>query len=414
MRWLYSFFIILYVRLLAVAALVSPRAAAWIRGRGKLTERMRAARIAGKPVVWFHCASLGEFEQGRPLIERFKEQYPACQVLLTFYSPSGYEVRKNYAGADHVFYLPADTISHARRFLDIWNPELAVFVKYEYWYNFLHVMHQRKIPVLFVSALFRPNQHFFRNYGFWFRRHLKDVHHFFVQNQSSVQLLNQAGIKQVSLSGDTRFDRVAAIARQPVSFDLIEAFTGSHPVMIAGSTWPADEALIASVFAGAPASLKLVIAPHEISEAGLARLEGLFPAPVQRFTALKGRPPAHARVLIIDTIGMLSHIYQYGNLAYIGGGFGKGIHNILEAAVFGMPVFFGPRYRNFGEAVELVQKGGAFPVPDAEAFLQKLLGLFADESEWKKVSGICSDYVKESQGATEQIMQFISKLIIKK
>ncbi len=413
MRLLYSFFIFIYGKLLAVAALFSPKAAAWIRGRRDLTERMKGSRLQNQPVVWFHCASLGEFEQGRPLIESFREQYPQYQVLLTFFSPSGYEVRKDYTGADHVFYLPEDRLSHVHRFLDIWEPELAVFVKYEYWFNFLHVMRQRDIPVLVISALFRPGQHFFRFYGGWFRRHLRGISHFFVQQASSIQLLKQAGVEQVSLSGDTRFDRVAAIARKPVANQIIKEFAADNNVLIAGSTWPADETLIAAVFAQAPHDLKLIIAPHEISEAGLARLQALFPEPVLRFTTLEDRPPASARVMIIDTIGMLSHLYQYGDMAYIGGGFGKGIHNILEAAVFGMPVFFGPRYGKFGEAVELVSRGGAFPVDDAETLKHKFFVFLSDPQQRKKVADICRNYVEEAQGATEIIMNYIKELLNK-
>lgn len=434
MAFLYHFLIRGFGALIALASLWSPRARRWREGRRGLSEAMRK-RADGAPRVWFHCASLGEFEQGRPVMEKFREQFPGHKVLLTFFSPSGYEVRRNFTGADDVFYLPLDTPGKAGEFLDLWQPRLAVFIKYEYWFNFIDALCRRDIPILMVSAIFRPGQHFFSWYGTWFRRQLEKITWFYVQDERSMKLLQGIGIHKASLSGDTRFDRVYSICSNPRSFNELKGFVDEEGLMlVAGSTWPADEAILVQVFNNFGPELRMIIAPHEISPQGVEHLLQAFGSAAVLMSDLAGRHPGSAagtvtggtaggsapgtnepatvlnrkRVLIVDGIGYLSHLYQFATLAYVGGGFGKGIHNILEAATFGSPVFFGPRYGKFAEAVELVQRGGAFPVRDAEEMLQGLQKLAADNRLLKQASDTCRGYVEEKRGASEMIVQAIA------
>lgn len=404
MRILYHLVIRMYLAVVYTSALFLKKSRDWTQGRKGLFRQMRQVAGHQKPLVWFHCASLGEFEQGRPVIERFREEFPAYTILLTFYSPSGYQIRKSYKGADYVFYLPADTCSNAKMFLDLWKPDIAVFIKYEYWYNFLHALRKRNIPVVVVSAIFQPGQHFFRPFGGWFRKHLRDVSHFFVQDQQSEELLRGIGISRLTLSGDTRFDRVMAIARNPADIRLLEAFTKGHPILIAGSTWEADEHLLAQIWRERTLPLKMLIAPHQIHEEAIRRLANQFGAHTRRFSELKDAVPQDTEVLIIDSIGMLSQLYRYGDVAYIGGGFGKGIHNILEAATFGLPVIFGPRYQTFREAVDLIERGGAFSVQTAKDASEILQTLLDDKAFRQHAAATCIQYVSEKAGATDQVM----------
>ena len=375
---LYDLIIHLYGYAISVAALFNPKAKQWIVGRKaapSLTPSPNWGREGVGATAWFHCASLGEFEQGRPVIEAFREAHPDCKIVLTFFSPSGYEVRKNYKGADHVFYLPLDTPSNAKKFVHLVRPSLVVFVKYEFWFRYLDVLYREKIPVYVVSAIFRPDQHFFRWYGGWSKKQLRKVTGFFVQDESSEELLRAKGIGQVVVSGDTRFDRVAAIAADAKPFPLVEKFAAGCPVFVAGSTWPADEELILKLIEEVGDRVKFIIAPHEV---GVERVDALRdkipnskfqianPEPgTILFSELTPENAASANVLIVNGIGYLSHLYQYATIAYIGGGFGAGIHNILEAAAFGKPVIFGPNYEKFKEANELIEKGGAFSISNS-------------------------------------------------
>ncbi len=367
-----------------------------------------------RPLAWFHCASLGEFEQGRPVIERFRAAYPDYQILLTFFSPSGFEIQKKYQGADWVFYLPLDTPSNAERFINTWRPSLAVFIKYEYWFNYIDALHRKDIPCLVVSAIFRPQQHFFRWYGRWSGRQLRKISAFYVQNAESARLLSRIGIQTASISGDTRFDRVYHIGQHPRSFPELAFFTEtSRPILVAGSTWLADEALLNEVFDKAEYNLQMIIAPHEISDACVRRLQDLFQGMAFRYSDLAGKGSeaqvSGKRVLIIDSVGMLSQLYQFASLAYIGGGFGKGIHNILEAATFGVPVFFGPRYGQFAEAVELIDRGGAFAVSSAGELLRGVNLMLSDPHCLEKASESCRNYVEENRGATQVIVEGIKQ-----
>ncbi len=347
MHVLYGFAISLYRAGIWLASFFSPKARQWAEGRANLFREMDEAAAGSGKVAWFHCASLGEFEQGRPVIEKFRKDFPEFKILLTFFSPSGYEIRKNYAGADHVFYLPLDSRKNVKRFLEIWEPRVAVFVKYEFWFNFIHGLHQRNIPMILISAIFRPGQHFFRFYGGWFRKQLGKFSAVFVQDKASLDLLKSAGISNARISGDTRFDRVFQVSQQPQDFPEIAAFAKEQPVMVCGSTWPADEQLLLPLMNNQQLEMKFIVAPHEIREEDIKTLEDKLIVKSARYSLPEGKVPGQTRVLIVDRIGLLSHLYQYGQMAYIGGGFGRGIHNILEAATFGLPVFLDPITGNF-------------------------------------------------------------------
>ncbi|MGL4292421.1 MAG: 3-deoxy-D-manno-octulosonic acid transferase, partial [Bacteroidales bacterium] len=351
---LYNTGISLYGMAIRMVAGKNPKAAKMIAGHKVVFDYLKENRKAGDRYLWFHAASLGEFEQGRPLIEQLRISYPEYKIALTFFSPSGYEVRKNYAGADLICYLPLDMPSNVTRFLDILNPEKAFFIKYEFWANYLHELKKRAIPVYLFSAIFRPEQVFFKPYGAFFRKLLRVYDSIFVQDESSRKLLREIGIENVEVAGDTRFDRVLEIRDQAKEIPLICSFTeGASFVLVAGSSWPKDEDLMIDHFNRHP-EMKLIIAPHEIHESHLTDIIGKLKRPYVKFSQLNEENAKQADCLLIDCIGLLSSIYRYGNAAYIGGGFGVGIHNVLEAAVYDIPVVFGPNYSRFREACNLV------------------------------------------------------------
>ncbi len=411
-----------------IAALFNGKAKKWVRGRKDIFRHLEAAfgaehRPAGPeatPLIWMHCASLGEFEQGRPLIEAMKAQHPGHRILLTFFSPSGYEVRKNYPLADQIFYLPMDSASNARRFLEITRPSLVIFVKYEFWYYYLKKIKYREIPLILVSALFWKEMSFFKWYGSLQRKMLTRFDHLFVQDVTSKKLLEVVkDVPPISISGDTRFDRVASIAATASPVPLVEWFLGRNEasrVIIAGSTWEQDDALLAEVLKATGSEFRLIIAPHEIGEKHLQQVKALFPAALsyralQEATDNGNLPdaaPADSQVLLIDNIGLLSRLYQYGTFSYIGGGFGKGIHNTLEAAVYGRPVMFGPVHHKFREARELIAKGGAFSIDGTEAAL-KIIGLFGNEVFYATACNAADEYVKSNRGATGRIIAFVEE-----
>ena len=405
----YNAVVRLYFTAVWLASFFNRKASLWITGR-----KARAfLRFPGS--IWFHFASLGEFEQGRPVLEALREKYPENKIVITFFSPSGYEVRKNTPLADAVYYLPLDTRRNARRFIDAVQPRMAIFTKYEYWYHFLHEAKLRAIPVYMVSSIFRPGQFFFKWYGALPRKILSFVDWFFVQDERSKQLLEQIGLNNATISGDTRFDRVWANARQPKSIPGVAEFKKSHKVFIAGSTWPEDEKLIVGLIGDYP-ELKFIIAPHEISEDKINNLVAFLPAGMAiRYSHLTAHPDAYTgsphvdcRVLVIDNIGMLSSLYQYGDMAYIGGGFGAGIHNTLEAAAFGLPVIFGPNYRKFIEANELIALKAAFSIKD-EAQLQGITdSLVNDKAFCNLAAKKAGEYVAEHVGATQIIVEHVS------
>jgi len=376
----------------------------WISGRKDLFDQLRQKIDPGDKPIWFHCSSLGEFEQGRPVIEKIRKTLPGKKILLTFYSPSGYEIRKNYQEVDYVFYLPLDTGKNARRFLEIVNPEYVFFVKYEFWYHFLNHLKKQTIKTYLVSGIFRSGQLFFRKRGWWFRKMLECFNHFFVQDPESERLLHTIGIDRVTVTGDTRFDRVYAITSESKEFPLIGEFTSGHTTVICGSTWPGDEELLIRFMKGNSIPVKFIIAPHETHEGHIKQLQNGIPLNSLRYTALEEKPLQDIDVLIIDTMGILSSLYRYGNIAYIGGGFGKGIHNTLEAATFGLPVIFGPRYQKFREAIDLVNKKAAFPVSDYDGLEFILSQLLKDQELLKNSGQNARSYVQSNLGATDKIV----------
>lgn len=401
MRFFYTCFIRLYVAGIALASLSRPKARLWIKGRKAYRNGLPDAAPVAHRCIWFHAASLGEFEQGRPLIEAWKHAHPDWFILLSFFSPSGFEIRKNYDKADQVVYLPADTLHNARKFIQHFHPDIAVFVKYEFWFNYLKALKETRIPVYYVSVIFRPGQHFFRSWGGWFRKHLNTVRYFFVQQQESVELLQSIGIQNVIVSGDTRFDRVADIAALARVLPLAEQFKGADPLLVAGSTWPEDENLLLQL------DCRMIIAPHEIEPERIEQLAQKYHKSCIRYSHYTAENPQPYDLLIIDNIGMLSSLYRYADLMYIGGGFGRGIHNILEAAAFGGPVFFGPAFEKFQEARDLVSLGGAFPVKQAEELSGMVQHFLQQPDEREILAQRCRDFVKSRQGATQIILQTI-------
>ena len=405
MNLLYSIAIHFYAVAIKVASLFNEKAKLFVAGRKNWEQNLKSKIDLKAKYIWVHCASLGEFEQGRPLIEAVKEQFPAYKIALTFFSPSGYEIRKNYALADVVAYLPLDTKRNARAFISVVNPEKVFFVKYEYWNNYITELNKRKIPLYLVSAIFRKEQPFFSRtpWGKWFLKMLFKVEHLFVQTKASGELLESVGIKNYTVSGDTRFDRVAAIAAAAKNIPLVEKFKGSSLLVVAGSTWKPDEDLLAA-FINQSSGVKFIIAPHEVSAANVSRIKQSVTKPVIEYSKVQESEITSFDVIIIDSIGLLSSLYRYGNIAYIGGGFGVGIHNILEAATFGLPVIFGPNYQKFREAVELATEGGAFPIASESELFRKLNNLLTDKLLLEKAAAISQNYVAKNVGSTQLII----------
>lgn len=405
---LYNLSIFFYSLAVQLASLWNPKARAWVDGRKDWKTRyiQLLDKASGKKRVWIHCASLGEFEQGRPVIEEIRAKHPDAFIILSFFSPSGYEIRKNYEMADAVVYLPADTSTNARAFLDIINPHLVIFVKYEYWLNYLELMHNRKIPVLLISAIFRPGQVFFKWYGKRWRDVLGKITHFFVQDERSGELLRQAGVVHYSVSGDTRFDRVISIRDKFSHIPLIDEFCGDSQVVVAGSTWEEDEE-VWDHFCNVHPDTKFIIAPHEIYEGHLKSIEKLFKRSIRYSVFSETGKSESANALIIDNIGMLSRLYHYASIAYVGGGFGAGIHNILEAAVHGKPVIFGPEHEKFREAMDLLDIGAAFSISSALELEKLAAELLENEDRRHEACVKARQYVESKAGATGKIMDYI-------
>lgn len=406
----YNIFLFLFRAFIHVAAIFNDKARKWVNGRQAIFKKLEEAIPAGEKIIWIHCASLGEFEQGRPVMEKLKLEYPTYKLLLTFFSPSGFEVQKNYSGADWVFYLPLDGPATAKRFLDITHPSLVIFVKYEFWFYYLKKIKYRNIPLLLVSALFRKDMSFFKWHGAIQRKMLTRFDQLFLQNESSKSLLTAIGLAQnCTVAGDTRFDRVVEIAAKAERIPTIEKFIGNNKVIIAGSTWPEDESVLRNALNTlTDKSIKLIIAPHEISESHLSALTTQFPDALL-FSSLTEQPAAESSVLLIDNYGMLSRLYQYGWITYVGGGFrNMGVHNVLEAAVFNKIVLFGPSYHKYVEAVDLVMSGGGIPVEE-EKLAMRINNLLDNEEEFATRSKAAGDFVHTQQGATNKIMQFIQE-----
>lgn len=412
MLFLYNLGIGLYGLIISLIAPFNSKAKKWKDGRRNWSislEQKMQKRNSHQPVFWLHASSLGEFEQGRPIIEALKKAQPNLFIVLSFFSPSGYEIRKNYHFADVVTYLPLDTKRNARQFLQIIQADFAVFVKYEFWHHFLYQLEQLKVPTYLVSAVFRPNQVFFKPYGKFFRDILQRFQHIFVQDASSFQLLQNIKLTNSTLSGDTRIDRVFDISQTQKALPILDRFCGNAPVWVIGSSWPPDEALIFDYFHHhLPEDWKIIIAPHDISNKHLQGIEQQLQVPSLRYSEAEGKDLENDRVLIIDNIGMLAFLYRYGKIAYIGGGFGEGIHNTLEAIVYGLPVIFGPKYKKFEEAKYLVQQGGGFCIATKEDLSQRMDNLLT-EANLAKAAKIAKGYIEQNQGASQQISHYLSQ-----
>lgn len=405
--WLYDFFMSLYAWVIRLVGLKYEKARLWSEGRKGLFERMRAKIDPKARIVWLHVASLGEFEQGRPIIEEIRRSHPEYKILLTFFSPSGYEIRKNYTGADYIFYLPIDTRRNVRQFLDIAHPEVAIFVKYEFWLNMLTELRRRRIRTFVVSSIFRRNSVFFRFYGGPWRDALETFEVLFVQNEESKRLLAELGFDNVTIAGDTRFDRVAEIARSAKRVELIERFKGDKKLFIAGSTWGPDEELLIPLMNENP-TLKFIIAPHEMDEGRIAHLMEATKGGAVRYTQCTAESDLKEKqLLILDTVGILASAYGSASWGYIGGGFGVGIHNTLEAATFGLPIAFGPKYQKFKEACDLLSLGAARSVKSYEELKEWFIPLRDDEQQLAATSRLARDYTHSHQGATRTITQTI-------
>lgn len=406
MVFLYNLSIRLYQLLVFIASAFSAKARYFYRGRVGVWEKLKSQIEPNSEIIWIHCSSLGEFEQGRPVIEAIKQKKPSAKILLTFFSPSGYEVRKNYSGADYIFYLPLDTRSNSSRFIKMVNPAMAIFIKYEFWYHYLNELRKRGIPTYLVSGIFRPDQVFFKSYAGWYRKFLKAFTYFFVQNQQSKDLLASIGYTNVMITGDTRFDRVSRIASEAKSIPIVESFASNHRVLVAGSTWPKDEDIILPLVAKFP-DLKLVVVPHEVTETHVRDIMVKSPVPAVRFTKANSEEAKQARILIVDTIGLLSSIYRYGEIAYIGGGFGVGIHNTLEAAVYGIPVIFGPNFQKFQEAKDLIARKAGFSVKTYDELVDLLNLLLFDKNYYQSSASEAKKIVNSGVGATQKILEVI-------
>ena len=408
---MYSLIIHLYAFFIELISPFHKKARLMRLGQWKTNGILREKIDRNAKYIWFHASSLGEFEQGRPLIEKIKAEHPEYKILLTFFSPSGYEVRKNYGGADVVCYLPFDTPYRVKKFLDLSKPVMAIFIKYEFWDNYLSELKRRNIPVYIVSAIFRKEQLFFKWYGGMYRKVLSYFTHIFVQDDASRELLSKYGVMNVSVFGDTRFDRVQDVYKNTKQVPMVDLFVNNNRsdnqlTMVAGSSWQQDEEVYLNYFNDHP-ELKLIIAPHEIHKDHLMHIESMLKRPSIRLSEATEKDIKGKSCLIVDSFGLLSSIYRYGDLAYIGGGFGAGIHNVLEAAVYGIPVIFGPKYQKFKEARDLLKVGGAFSITDEKAFESKMEELSTYRDLLDAAGAAAGDFVKSNIGATNRIIASI-------
>ena len=408
MRAIYSFAIILYsIAIKITAAFGNQKAKLWVAGRKNWEKELSSINPENKKVTWFHVASLGEFEQARPLIEAIKQKEPKSFILLSFFSPSGFEIRKNYELADKVTYLPIDTPKNAKLFLKLTNPQRVIFVKYEFWFNFLNQISEHKIECYLVSGIFRKSQHFFKWYGHWFKKHLSAFTFFFVQNETSVELLKSLQFRNVRLTGDTRLDRVMSITRE-VFHDLrFTTFATNSSVVIFGSSWE-QENEFAVALSKTDVNCKIIIAPHEINSTRIETLKNRFSVSCKLLSKTKkDENLSELNVLIIDQIGLLSKLYRYADCAFIGGGFGHGIHNTLEAVAYSKPVLFGPNYHKFQEAYDLINEGAGYCVANEIEFLEAIRQLILDEEVYKNASKNAASYILQNQGATQKIISLL-------
>jgi 3-deoxy-D-manno-octulosonic-acid transferase len=407
MKYLYNFAISLFGIVVRFLAVFNEKLALFVEGRKETFTKLKATIQPNEKSIWMHCASLGEFEQGRPILEAIRLSRPQYKVILSFYSPSGYEVRKDYRGVDVVVYLPIDTISNARKFIELVHPDMAIFVKYEFWPNILSVLKEQSIRTILVSGVFRENQLFFKSYGKWMKKSLQSFSHFFVQNKSSENLLKKIGFSNVTISGDTRFDRVASILEQNNSLDFLKDFVKDQIVLVAGSTWPSDESKLVKFINKNPhKNLRYIIAPHNMNPKDILKLKSAIDCPVSLYS--EGSIDTKAKVFIADTVGILTKIYSYADIAYVGGGYDKeGVHNVLEPAVFGIPLVIGPVFDKFEEAKELVELKGCLVANDQTDLNDHLNKLILNEKYRNELGRITMAYIKNHLGATKIILKYI-------
>ncbi len=408
-KFFYSLGISFYYFIVLVVSIFNKKAKLWINGRKKVFSKLKNFDFSKSKNIWFHVSSLGEFEQARPLIEKIKKLYPKYKIILTFFSPSGYEIRKTYNYADFVSYLPSDTIQNSKKFINKINPKLVFFVKYDFWFNYLNTLYNKKIPTFLISGIFRKNQIFFKKIGKPYQKVLNFFDILFVQNKESIDLLKSINISKTILTGDTRYDRVIEIAESSIRIEIAEKFVNEKTCLIAGSTWLTDEKLLCDFINNCNNNFKFIIAPHQIEENHILELLLLLKKPTVRFSKAVIDKVAEYQVLIIDNIGMLSSIYKYGQVAYIGGGFGNGIHNILESTVYGVPVIFGPNYKKFNEAIEMINIKTAFSISIYEEFNQILKLLLTDDFFRKNTSKKAKEFVYTNKGASDKILKEIEK-----
>jgi len=409
MLFLYNLAIHIAGFFLRIISLFSPKIKLFVEGRKSVFTTLKEKIKPEDKTIWFHSASLGEYEQGLPVIERIKEKYPSHKIIVTFFSPSGYEVRKNNTVADITTYLPLDTKSNAKKFIKLVHPELAFFIKYEFWLNYLKELENRKTPTYLISGIFRDNQMFFKWYGGFYRKALNAFTYFFVQNEKSKEKVESLGFKNVIVSGDTRFDRVNAILERDNRLDYIENFKNNQPTIVVGSSWRKDEALLAEYINQAPENVKFIIAPHNIKPDQISDLQSKITKSTVLFSEKENKDLSGYNVFIIDIVGILTKIYSYGTIAYVGGGFGNpGIHNILEPATFGMPIVIGPNYSNFAEAIALVEIGGCMPIATNAELKEIFDKLLNDKNFLEEKSEISRSFIQDNKGATETIIKLVS------
>lgn len=416
MSFIYNFILLFASQLLKILALFSPKLNLFVQGRKSVFEILKNNIQEFDKTIWFHAASLGEYEQGLPVIEKVKQQYPNHKIIITFFSPSGYEVRKNNTVADVTVYLPLDTISNAKQFLKVVHPEMVFFIKYEFWPNYLKELRNQNIKTYLISGVFRKNQAFFKCYGGFYRKALKTFTYFFVQNETSKKLLQSIGFENVKISGDTRFDRVVAILEKDNTIDFIEQFKNNQTTIVIGSSWPKDEELLVNFINQAADNVKFIIAPHNINHNQILNLKSqiskktvLFSEKEEMLKQVQQDKLEDFQVFIIDTIGILSKIYSYADIAYVGGGFGNpGVHNLLEPATFGISIVIGPNYSHFAEAIALVGLKGCVSIKNQSELNDALNLLLQNEQERLEKGNICSTFVQMNKGATEHILSNIS------
>ncbi len=411
LRFLYNILIALVWQVLKVVAIFQPKMKLFVSGRKNTFSQLTNQLSSTPKTIWMHVASLGEFEQGLPILERLRVQYPNHKLVLTFFSPSGYEVKKNTSAADVVVYLPMDTKANAKRFVDVVNPDLALFVKYEIWPNYLRQLKLRNIPTLLISAIFSERQIYFKGYGGFMRNSLRAFSHFFVQDNTSKKLLKHIGFENSTVGGDTRLDRVSEILNRDNQLDFMNSFKGNQSCFVAGSTWPEDEEILIEYINSNKTETKFVMAPHEIKSAHIEKITSALQKKVVLYSELEHKDLSLFDVLIVDTIGLLTKIYSYADLAYVGGGFATGLHNTMEPAIFGVPIIIGPNYSGFKEAEDLVSQGGILPVSDYVGFISLMKKFNTDPNYTHKLGAINSAYISSNKGASELIMKHISKIL---